>query len=80
VEAYTGELETESVDEFDRGSGGRVAGSDCRLVSSGSYEAAVGRWATARRWAPTAGSRVAGAGNRAAAVDRCGSPRECTIG
>jgi hypothetical protein len=77
VEAYTGELETESVDEFDRGSGGRVAGSDCGLVSSGSYEAAVGRWATARRWA---GNRAAAAGSSVVAKDRCGSPRECTIG
>jgi hypothetical protein len=80
VEAYTGELDAEPVDEFGRGSDGWVAGGDCGQVSSGSYEAATGRWAATRRWAPAAGSRATGMGSSVVAVGRCGSPRERAIG
>jgi hypothetical protein len=80
VEAYTGELEAEPVDEFSRVSGGRVIGRNCGQVSSGSYEAATGRWAATRRWAPAAGSRATGVGSSVVAVGRCGSPRERAIG
>jgi hypothetical protein len=62
VEAYTGELDAEPVDEFGRGSDGWVAGGDCGQVSSGSYETTAGQvgrdaWAAGRHDGRAAGQR-----------------------